>query len=157
MDIVKRPIQGANAMTYLPLASYLIQELSQHPSDAPHVSRRTEPVGRTTRRADTEDVVIRRARGSDAAGVERLAVLDSRPVPEGDLLVAERDEQLLAVLGVQSRTYVADPFERTSEVVWQLAERAAELRANGSRRPTLSRLARWSGLWARAAHAHPTQ
>jgi hypothetical protein len=143
-------------MPYLPLASYLMRELAEHPSDAPRRSRRTKPAARPTRR-DGEAIVIRSARGSDAAAVARLAALDSRPVPEGELLVAESGDELRAALSVQNRTYVADPFHRTSEVVWQLGEQAARLRARGNRPRSLTRLALWSGLWSRAAHVHPSQ
>jgi hypothetical protein len=143
-------------MTYLPLASYLMHELAEHPSDAPRRSRRSEPTTRTDRQGP-DDVVIRRARGSDAPAVARLAVLDSRPVPEGELLVAESGDELRAALSVENRTYVADPFHRTSEIVWELGEHATHLRASGARRPLRSRLALWSRLWSRAAHLHPTQ
>ena len=41
-------------------------------------------------------VLIRAARGSDGAALERLAALDSAAVPAGTLLVAEADGALVA-------------------------------------------------------------
>ena len=62
-------------------------------------------------------VVIRAARGSDGPALRRLAELDSRPVPAGELLVAETGAR------------VADPFRRTADVVDLLAYRASRLKA----------------------------
>ena len=42
-------------------------------------------------------VVIRAARGSDGPALRRLAALDSREVPSGDVLLAETDDQLVAL------------------------------------------------------------
>ena len=74
-------------------------------------------------------VVIRAARGSDGPALRRLAELDSRPLPEGDLLVAEADDEVIAALSIDTGAKVADPFRRTAEVVDLLAFRAKRLRA----------------------------
>src|SRR3954453_6239560 len=65
-------------------------------------------------------VVIRAARGSDGPALRRLAALDSREVPTGDVLLAETDDELVAALSVDTGERVADPFRRTAPV-----ERAA--------------------------------
>jgi hypothetical protein len=75
-------------------------------------------------------VLIRAARGSDGAAIARLAELDSRPVPAGELLVAEADGELVAALSPSAGASIADPFRPTADVVELL-----ELRARGSRRP----------------------
>ena len=50
-------------------------------------------------------VVIRAARGSDGPALRRLAELDSRPVPAGELLIAE------------SGARIADPFRRSAALL----------------------------------------
>jgi hypothetical protein len=77
-------------------------------------------------------VLIRAARGSDGPALRRLAELDSRPLPEGELLVAEADDQVVAALSVDTGAKVADPFRRTADVVDLLAYRARRLRASGA-------------------------
>ena len=73
-------------------------------------------------------VVIRAARGSDGPALRRLAELDSRVLPAGDLLIAETDDELVAALSVETGERVADPFRRTADVVDLLEYRARRLR-----------------------------
>jgi hypothetical protein len=75
-------------------------------------------------------VVIRAARGSDGPALRRLAELDSRPVPAGDLLVAETGDEVVAALSVDTGARVADPFRRTADVVDLLEYRARRLRTS---------------------------
>jgi hypothetical protein len=75
-------------------------------------------------------VVIRAARGSDGPALRRLAELDSRELPAGDLLVAETDHEVVAALAVATGERVADPFRRTADVVDLLAYRARRLRSS---------------------------
>jgi hypothetical protein len=76
-------------------------------------------------------VVIRAARGSDGPALRRLAELDSRDqVPAGDLLIAERDDELVAALSVDTGERIADPFRRTADVVDLLAYRARRLKTS---------------------------
>jgi hypothetical protein len=74
-------------------------------------------------------VLIRAARGSDGPALRRLAALDSRPLPEGELLIAETDDEVVAALSLETGARVADPFRRTADVVDLLALRAKRLRA----------------------------
>ena len=75
-------------------------------------------------------VVIRAARGSDGPALRRLAELDSRPVPAGELLVAETGDEVVAALSVETGARVADPFRRTADVVDLLAYRARRLKTS---------------------------
>jgi hypothetical protein len=77
-------------------------------------------------------VLIRAARGSDGPALRRLAELDSRPLPEGELLVAEADDEVVAALSVDTGAKVADPFRRTADVVDLLAYRARRMRASAA-------------------------
>ena len=74
-------------------------------------------------------VTIRAARGSDGFALRRLAELDSREVPAGDLLVAETGDEVVAALSLETGARIADPFRRTADVVDLLAYRARRLRA----------------------------
>ena len=73
-------------------------------------------------------VIIRAARGSDGPALRRLAELDSRPVPAGELLVAETGDEMVAALSLETGAGVADPFRHTADVVDLLAYRAKGLR-----------------------------
>jgi hypothetical protein len=65
----------------------------------------------------TAPVALRPANGADARGLERLAQLDSAPVPAGRLLVAESGGCLLAAVSAESGEAIADPFTPTAHVV----------------------------------------
>jgi hypothetical protein len=89
------------------------------------------------------DITIRSSRPTDAAAIRRLAALDSRPVPAGDLVVAEVGGEIVAARSVSG--VVADPFRPTADVVELLGVRvrsaAAPARAaHRSRRLTRARL-----------------
>jgi hypothetical protein len=68
-------------------------------------------------------LTIRHATASDVPALERLAVLDSRRMPSGELLVAEVDGRLVAALSIDTGAAIADPFERTAEIVELLRAR----------------------------------
>jgi hypothetical protein len=60
-------------------------------------------------------IVIRAARGSDGAALERLARLDSQRPLDGAALLAERDGEIVAAIaGVR---VIADPFRPTEDLV----------------------------------------
>jgi hypothetical protein len=77
-------------------------------------------------------VLIRAARGSDGAALERLAALDSSSLPAGELLVAEADGEVLAALEPATGRHIANPFRRTADIVALLRLRAS--RADTARR-----------------------
>jgi hypothetical protein len=60
-------------------------------------------------------VVIRAARGSDGAALERLAGLDSQRPLQGDVLLAQRDGEIVAA--VSGDRVIADPFRPTEDLV----------------------------------------
>jgi hypothetical protein len=73
-------------------------------------------------------VTIRLADDADRAAIERLAGRDSRPAPDGPLLVAERGGTVEAAISVRTGEVVADPFRRTAEAVELLRCHAGEVR-----------------------------
>lgn len=74
------------------------------------------------------DVTIRPAAAADAAAVHRIAALDSRPVPAGELVVAEVDGEVLAALPIGGGEAIADPFRPTAALLPLLELRALQLR-----------------------------
>jgi hypothetical protein len=85
---------------------------------------------------DGHGLVIRPLHGDDLTAAQRLAQLDSSPLPEGDLLGALVEGRLLAAISVASGESIADPFSRTADLRALLELRAAQLRrrVNGRRR-----------------------
>ena len=92
----------------------------------------------------TASLTLRPATAADTPWLERLAALDSRRLPEGTLLVAERDGDLFAAVAENTLDAVADPFQRTTDVVALLRHHAV------SRRDTVP-TRRHARLVARAA------
>ena len=100
-------------------------------------------------------VLIRAARGSDGAELERLAQLDSAEVPAGTLLVAESEGRLVAAIASSTGEAIADPFLPTADVVALLALRAAGARSPRSRRSTARRRSGTRRLRLGGHAAHP--
>ncbi len=103
-------------------------------------------------------IVIRRAGDADAEALRRLARLDAGVVPSGELLVVEADGELRAALSIADRTYIADPFHPTAELVALHEHQAARLRHEtmGTGARMRSRVSLWSHLWWRAAQVRPS-
>ena len=93
------------------------------------ISRDRERVTqRRMRNADAQALVIRNSSPDDAGRIERLAILDSAPRPNGPMLVAERGGMLIAAVPLGGGRSIADPFERSADVVGLLELRRAQLR-----------------------------
>jgi hypothetical protein len=74
------------------------------------------------------EILIRFARPEDQGALERLAGRDSKPVPDGELLVAETSGEIRAALPLDGRRPVADPFHPTAELVRLLEVRRRQLK-----------------------------
>ncbi len=70
-------------------------------------------------------VTIRQAQTDDEADLWRLAALDSAPVLRDPVLVAEADGELRAAVSSADLRAIADPFQRTAELVDLLRRVAA--------------------------------
>jgi hypothetical protein len=89
-----------------------------------------------TPRKAVEALTIRMAVPADAPALSCLAQLDSAPHPKPvPTLVAEVDGELRAALPLDGRPAIADPFQRTAELVAMLVERARQLEPAARRRP----------------------
>jgi hypothetical protein len=83
-----------------------------------------------------EDVItIRRATEQDRSAIARLAALDSRPPPRGELLLALVEGELRAALSVGGGELVANPFRPTEPLAELLRLRAAQERTPGLAQP----------------------
>src|SRR4051812_44373994 len=67
--------------------------------------------------SSSSSIVLRRADSSDAAALDRLAQLDSKHLPAGAHLVAEREGVLIAALAQPSGIVAADPFTSSADAV----------------------------------------
>jgi hypothetical protein len=88
----------------------------------------TATIPSRTSRDSVETITIRMATSADAAALTRLAQLDSRrPAGAVQMLVAEAGGELRAALPLDGAPAIADPFQRTAELVAILGERARQL------------------------------
>ena len=118
-------------------------------------ARPTAPArGYGRRLADYEArLTIRRldSAGGDREAIERVAGRDSAPVLTGDLLGAELDGRLVAVVSLDDGRSIADPFSPSAEATVLLRRRAERIRgtnATGGHRLRLRTL-------RRAGHSRP--
>ena len=84
----------------------------------------------------SDTIVIRRAGAADVRVLARLAALDSAAIPGADSLIAERDGVAIAALDLADGRVVADPFERSVDLVELLRLRATSVHAGERRRGT---------------------
>jgi hypothetical protein len=81
-------------------------------------------------------VTIRLAAAGDSAVLERLAQLDTRALPAGPHLLAERDGRVEAAISLATGELVADPFRRTAELCELLRIHAGDVRVRSERAPS---------------------
>ena len=62
------------------------------------------------------EISLRLAGAIDRAELERLAILDERPLPPAPHLIARCDGELAAALSLATGELIADPFRRTAEL-----------------------------------------
>lgn len=72
-------------------------------------------------------VTLRLADGGDRAALLRLAQLDSRRLPPGPHLLAEREGRIDAALSLSGGDLLADPFRRTAALCQLLRVHARAL------------------------------
>lgn len=77
---------------------------------------------------NTGPVTIRAARAVDGAALRRIAQRDSRPIPNGELLIAEVNGEAQAAIALATGEVIADPFRPTAELVRMLGLRRSQLR-----------------------------
>jgi hypothetical protein len=100
-----------------------------------HAEARGGPAPRSTLNRVSKDapLTIRHATAADFPALERLAALDSRRIPTGELFVAEAEGRLLAATSLDTGAIVADPFEHTASIVEVLRVHASAVRPTAPR------------------------
>jgi hypothetical protein len=107
-------------------------------------SRRAVKAAKAADADDSAEVVIRRAKSTDAPALVQLAALDANhhagrrlvaAAEEHTVLVAEVDGELEAALDIDGGTSVANPFRPTAPHRQLLALRARQLGGGASREP----------------------
>jgi hypothetical protein len=97
---------------------------------------------------DSQQITIRAASVLDRAELRRVAQRDSRPLPDGQLLLAEVNGEAHAAIALTTGEVIADPFRPTSALVRMLSVRRSqvrgEVRSSHSRVPSPALSARLS-------------
>ena len=86
------------------------------------------------------DITIRDSRPADVSALRRLAALDSKTLPEGDMIVAEIGGEVIAAYSPERSRAIADPFRRTADAVellrvWGRGAQAAARRTHNGLLP----------------------
>ena len=105
----------------------------------------------TTAVLSPSSVVMRAARGSDGVALARLARLDSKRPPRGEVLVAEVDGAIQAAIGLDDGVAFANPFKPTAGLIALLELRAGRAKRQKVRRSLAERLRLRPAPRARAA------
>jgi hypothetical protein len=79
-------------------------------------------------------VALRLATPGDAPALVSLAALDSAPPLDGPVLLAHRDDHLLAAVALTDGREIADPFAPTAGVLELLRLRARQIPADQAAR-----------------------
>ena len=91
--------------------------------------------------ADVPSVVLRLATIAEDQALRRLSELDSRPLPRGQLLIAEVDGELRAAYSSLENIAIADPFKPSAHLIEMLGAHARHRdHAARSSRRTFARL-----------------
>jgi hypothetical protein len=108
----------------------LLRTLSRYQSDDTQRFRRGAHAAdeRPAAERQSDPVTIRHAQPADLRSLQRLAALDSRRLPSGELFVAEVGEQLVAAVSIDTGAVIADPFEPTAAIVDLLRVHAEAVR-----------------------------
>jgi hypothetical protein len=95
-------------------------------------------------------IAIRHATPGDGPALSRLAALDSAPVPFGEVVLAEVDDELRAAIDVATGQVIADPFAPTAELAELLRVHVARARRREAEHAGARARARRRGLPRRA-------
>jgi len=104
----------------------MIHAEQQRIGQALNRSRLLERPATRPRQAE-ESVALRLCSVHDDAALERLALLEGRPVPRGRFVLAEVDGELVAALPLRGGQPLTDPFRPTAHLLPLLRMRAAQL------------------------------
>jgi hypothetical protein len=116
--------------------SHIRMTEAQQVADRARFEPRGGPAPRKANRAEASEgrVTVRHATAIDFDALGRLAARESRRIPSGELYVAERGGRLVAAVSIDTGAVIADPTERTSEIV-ELLRLQASAASSGTARP----------------------
>jgi hypothetical protein len=101
---------------------------------------RSHPDEKHRRAAWEQPVTLRLATRGDGAALDRLGELETRLLPPGPHLVAERDGRIGAAISLATGELIADPFHRSAELCELLRCHAGAVRVQ-TERSTIAPLA----------------
>jgi hypothetical protein len=105
------------------------------------------PAAREPVPATDLSVIIRLSTSDDRPAIRRLAELDGRTAPAGELLLATVNGELRAALPLARSEALADPFYPTAELLELLGVRNALLHDSDAGRGNRARPARLARSW----------
>ena len=120
------PQTDRKGITMQPLASYVA--LAQTADR--HAAARASRAARRARRGTVADglrLVLRRSTAEDEPALARLARLDSALRPQGEMLVAEVEDEIVAAVPLAGGPAIADPFRPTADIVELLHVRSERI------------------------------
>jgi hypothetical protein len=110
-----------------------------------HVARSHRPSAKRDPATPAEaEVVLRLCTVHDDEDLDRLAVLEGKPLPRGRFVLAFVDGDLVAAQPLDGGEPLADPFRPTAHVLPLMRLRARQLTASAGRRRLP--LIRWSAV-----------
>jgi hypothetical protein len=98
------------------------------------MSNKLQPDHQLVRTEAAPAVTLRDAAGDDLRGLERLAQLDSAPLPAAPIVIAEVGDEMRAAYSLSEQRAIADPFHRTAELVELLRLHARQVNGNAKRK-----------------------
>jgi hypothetical protein len=117
----------AGAIMDAMFSDHVLRSISRSRVDDVERERTERHIGASS--LEAAPLTIRHASAADLPALGRLAALDSRRVPNGELFVGEVDGRLLAALSIDTGAVIADPFEHTAPLVELLRVHAGEVPA----------------------------
>jgi hypothetical protein len=128
------PITEGGVVNHPIIAQALATELVRDRLDRAAADRLARGIRRARPVRESHDIVIREARPADAGALARLAGLDDAQTPDGRMIVAIVDGQMVAAAG-SGGLVIADPFMPTEAIEMLLEVRARRVKEARSRTP----------------------
>jgi hypothetical protein len=101
---------------------------------------------KSAEKSEPAGITIRLSRPTDTDELGRVAQRDSRPLPDGELLIAAAEGEIRAAISVSAGEVIADPFHRTEDLLRMLVVRREQMQGAVSKpRRGLRRLRLASG------------
>jgi hypothetical protein len=127
------PITKGGVVNHPIIAQALATELVRDRVDRATAQRLAGDIRRTRSLRDAHDIVIREARPADAVALARLVQFGDAQTPDGRMIVAIVNGQIVAVAAGPDGLVIADPFLPTEAIVMLLEAQARQVTAGDAR------------------------